>query len=30
VLKKRTDDEFEAELPGGRVRFVVVEVRYQT
>ncbi|HZP65345.1 MAG TPA: transcription elongation factor GreB [Rudaea sp.] len=28
VLKKRIDDEFEAELPGGRRRFVVVEVRY--
>lgn len=28
ALKKRVDDEFEAELPGGRVRFLVVEVRY--
>jgi transcription elongation factor GreB len=29
ALKKRLDDEFEAELPGGRVRFVIVEVRYE-
>jgi transcription elongation factor GreB len=29
VLKKRVDDEFEAELPGGRTRFLVVEVRYE-
>jgi transcription elongation factor GreB len=28
VLKKRLDDEFEAELPGGRTRFLIVEVRY--
>jgi transcription elongation factor GreB len=28
ALKAKVDDEFEAELPGGRVRFVVVEVRY--
>ena len=28
VLKKRLDDEFEAELPGGRARFLIVEVRY--
>ncbi|MDO1530590.1 transcription elongation factor GreB [Fulvimonas sp. R45] len=28
VLKKRVDDEFEAELPGGRTRFLVVEVHY--
>ena len=28
VLKKRIDDEFEAELPGGRRRFVVVAVAY--
>lgn len=28
VLKKRVDDEFEAELPGGRTRFLIVEVRY--
>ncbi len=29
LLKKRVDDEFEAELPSGRVRYVVVEVRYE-
>jgi transcription elongation factor GreB len=28
MLKKRVDDEFEAELPGGRVRFAIVGVRY--
>jgi transcription elongation factor GreB len=28
ALKAKVDDEFEAELPCGRVRFVVVEVRY--
>lgn len=28
VLKKRVDDEFEAELPGGRTRFAVVAVEY--
>ena len=28
MLKKRVDDEFEAQLPGGTVRFVIVEVRY--
>jgi transcription elongation factor GreB len=28
ALKRRVDDEFEAELPGGRARFVVVAVRY--
>jgi len=28
VLKKRIDDEFEAELPGGRTRFAVVAVDY--
>ena len=28
MLKKRVDDEFEAQLPGGAVRFAVVEVRY--
>ena len=28
ALKAKVDDEFEAELPGGRMRFVVVEVRY--
>ncbi|MEZ2417760.1 transcription elongation factor GreB [Luteibacter sp. RCC_6_2] len=28
VLKKRVDDEFEAELPGGRTRFAVIAVDY--
>jgi len=28
MLKKRLDDEFEAQLPGGPQRFVIVEVRY--
>jgi transcription elongation factor GreB len=28
VLKKRLDDEFEAELPSGRTRFVIVAVNY--
>lgn len=28
VLKKRLDDEFEAELPGGRTQFLIVDVRY--
>ena len=28
VLKKRIDDEFEADLPGGRRRFVVIAVDY--
>ncbi len=28
ALKARVDDEFEAELPTGRVRFVVIGVRY--
>ena len=28
MLKKRVDDEFEAELPGGAVRFAIVAVRY--
>ena len=28
VLKKRVDDEFEAELPGGRTRFAVLAVYY--
>jgi len=28
VLKKRVDDEFDAELPGGRTRFAVVSVDY--
>ena len=29
ALKKRVDDEFEAELPGGPVRFVVLAVSYE-
>ena len=28
MLKKRIDDEFEAELPSGRASFVIVAVRY--
>jgi transcription elongation factor GreB len=28
VIKKRLDDEFEVELPGGRRAFAVVEIRY--
>ncbi|MEO6968982.1 MAG: transcription elongation factor GreB [Rhodanobacteraceae bacterium] len=28
ALKKRVDDEFEAELPGGNARFVIVAVSY--
>ena len=28
VLKKKLDDEFDAELPGGRTRFVVIGVEY--
>ena len=28
MLKKRVDDEFEAELPGGPVRFAIVGVDY--
>lgn len=28
LLKKRIDDEFEVDLPGGRTGFVVVDVRY--
>jgi len=28
ALRKRADDEFEAELPAGRMRFVVVRVSY--
>jgi len=28
LLKKRTDDEFEAELPGGHARFVIAAVHY--
>jgi transcription elongation factor GreB len=29
ALKKRADEEFEAELPGGRRKFVVVAVSYE-
>lgn len=29
MLKKRVDDEFSAELPGGSRRYVVVDVRYE-
>lgn len=29
ALKKRLDDEFDADLPGGRVRFVIVDIRYE-
>jgi transcription elongation factor GreB len=29
VMKKRVDDEFSAELPGGRTSFVVVAVSYE-
>ncbi|WP_300621298.1 transcription elongation factor GreB [Dokdonella sp.] len=29
ALKRRVDDEFEAALPGGTARFVVVDVRYE-
>jgi len=29
ALKKRIDDEFEADLPGGRRRFVVISVSYE-
>ncbi|MET4677086.1 MULTISPECIES: transcription elongation factor GreB [unclassified Luteibacter] len=28
VLKKRLDDEFDAELPGGRTRFAIMDVSY--
>ena len=28
MLKKRVDDEFEAELPGGRARYAIVAVDY--
>lgn len=28
MLKKKLDDEFEAELPGGRTAFVIVDVSY--
>ena len=30
MLKKRVDDEFEAQLPGGLVRFAVLAVDYRT
>lgn len=30
ALKKRVDDEFEAQLPGGAAQFVVVSVSYQS
>jgi transcription elongation factor GreB len=29
ALKKRADQEFEAELPGGKARFVVISIRYR-
>ncbi|MFT3896409.1 MAG: transcription elongation factor GreB [Thermomonas sp.] len=29
MLKKRVDDEFEAQLPGGMARFAIVEVSYR-
>lgn len=29
VLKKRVDDEFEVELPGGRQRYAVIAVSYE-
>jgi transcription elongation factor GreB len=29
VMKKKQDDEFEAELPGGRTRFAIVGVAYE-
>jgi transcription elongation factor GreB len=29
VLKKRVDDEFEAQLPTGKIQFVVVKVEYE-
>ena len=28
MLKKRVDDEFEAQLPGGAVRYFIIDVRY--
>jgi transcription elongation factor GreB len=28
MLKKRIDDEFDATLPGGVARFVIVDIRY--
>lgn len=30
ALKKRVDDEFDAELPAGKTRFAVLAVNYQT
>ena len=30
AMKKRVDDEFDAELPGGRRHFVIVRVSYET
>jgi transcription elongation factor GreB len=29
MLKKRVDDEFEAMLPGGSVRYAIVEIHYE-
>lgn len=29
LLKKRVDEEFEAELPGGLIRFAILEVAYR-
>ena len=29
MLKKRVDDEVEAQLPGGTVRFVIIDVQYE-
>ncbi|MGY0559616.1 MULTISPECIES: transcription elongation factor GreB [unclassified Luteimonas] len=29
MLKKRLDDEFQAELPGGTVSFVIIDVQYE-
>ncbi|HTC26060.1 transcription elongation factor GreB [Dyella sp.] len=29
VMKKKLDDEFEAELPGGRTRFTIIGVTYE-
>lgn len=30
MLKKRVDDEFEAQLPGGIARFAIIDVSYDT
>jgi transcription elongation factor GreB len=30
MLKKRMDDEFEAQLPGGKTGFVIVDIRYSS